>query len=323
MKRQIKHPGETESEVLRNIPKACIDETVAVEFMEKQRWGDTPTCPHCGKTDVVKVMDASREHRGKRFLWRCYSCHKQFTVRVGTVMEDSRIPLRFWCHAFWRACASKKGVSALQISRECRISYKSALFLMHRIRYAMTEPNPKEKLTGTVETDETYCGGKPRRVNYYKPGKPTEKTPVLAMVERGGKAIARVITAVNAKNLKREMLDAIDPSAKLCTDELRLYRGIAGRFAGGHSTVCHSIYEYINKDGDGVNCAESFFSLLKRKFYGTHHAVSRKHLHRYVGEAEFHWNTRKCDDGERISAAITGAEGKRLLYREPLKTESA
>jgi transposase-like protein len=323
MKREIRKPGEARSEILKSVPKACMDENAAVAFMEKQRWGDTPTCPHCGGTDVVMVMDKDGQHRSKRFLWRCHTCKKQFTVRVGTIMEDSRIPLHIWCHAFWRACSSKKGVSALQISRECSISYKSALFLMHRIRFAMAEPEPKEKLTGTVETDETYVGGKPRTAGRNKRGRGTKKTPVLAMVQRPGNVRARVIADVSTKTLKVEMLNAIDlSSSRLCTDELKNYRRIGSQFAGGHGTVMHSAGEYV--DGtDHVNTAECFFSLLKRKFYGTHHAVSKRHLHRYIAEAEFHWNTHTMDDGERIWAAITGAEGKRLLYREPVKTESA
>jgi transposase-like protein len=324
MAKKISHPGETKSEVLREIPKACTDETAAVEFMEKQRWGDTPTCPHCGAAEVVMVMvmDKDGQKRSKRFLWRCHSCKKQFTVRVGTIMEDSRIPLRFWCHAFWRACASKKGVSALQISRECSLSYKSALFLMHRIRFGMAEPEPREKLTGTVETDETYVGGKPRNKFTSKSGRGTKKQPVLAMVQRPGNVRARVIADISSKTLRREMFAAIDPSSRLCTDELLVYRAIGREFAGGHGRVSHSAGEYV--DGtDHVNTAECFFSLLKRKFYGTHHAVSKKHLHRYITEAEFHWNTHTMDDGERIWTAITAAEGKRLMYREPVKTDSA
>ena len=323
MEKKISHPGETKSEVLKRIPKACVDETAAVEFLEQQRWGDMPTCPHCDSAEVVKVMNADGTVRSERFLWRCHGeCKGQFTVRVGTIMEDSRIPLRFWCHAFWRACSSKKGVSASQISRECSITYKSALFLMHRIRFAMATPKVEEKLTGTVESDETWVGGKPRRKGMSKRGWGTNKTPVLAMVQRPGKVRARVITDVTAKTLKREMFKAIDLSARLCTDELRSYRGIGKKFAGGHGTVCHSAEEYVNESGDSVNTAECFFSLLKRKFYGTHHAVSKKHLHRYISEAEFHWNTRKCDDGERIWAAITGSEGKRLMYRQPVKKEN-
>ncbi len=211
----------------------------------------------------------------------------------------------------------------MQISRECSVSYKSALFLMHRIRYGMTEPEPERKLSGTVETDETYVGGKPRRKGVSKRGRGTKKTPVLAMVERPGDVRARVIANVTAKTLKAEMLSAIDESARLCTDELKSYRKIGKKFKGGHGTVCHSAEEYVNECGDSVNTAECFFSLLKRKFYGTHHAVSKKHLHRYVSEAEFQWNTRHCDDGERIWAAITGSEGKRLMYRQPVKKKSA
>jgi transposase-like protein len=325
MAKKISHPGEAKSEILRTIPEACVDEAAAVEFLEKQRWGDTPTCPHCDSTEVVKVMNTDGTARSKRFLWRCHGCGKQFTVKVGTVMEDSRIPHKAWCFAFWAACASKKGVSALQISRQCNLSYKSALFLMHRIRLAMAPAktrSQKGKLTGVVESDETWVGGKPRRKGMSKQGWGTNKTPVLAMVQRPGNVRAKVITNVTAKTLKRELTKAIDSTAHVCTDELRSYRWIGKHFKGGHGTVCHSAEEYVSPEGDSVNTAECFFSLLKRKFYGTHHAVSKKHLHRYISEAEFHWNTRKCDDGERIWVAITGSEGKRLMYRQPVKKEN-
>ena len=157
MRKQQTKPGQTNDATLAEIPRACINETAAVEFLEKQRWGNNPACPRCGDTDVAKMHDKDG-NRNKRCLWRCHGCKKQFTVKIGTIMEDSRIPARVWCHAFWRACSSKKGVSALQISRECHITYKSALFLMHRIRFGMAEPNHDVKLKGTVEMDETYVG---------------------------------------------------------------------------------------------------------------------------------------------------------------------
>ncbi len=232
MKRQISHPGEAKSEVLKAIPKACLNETAAVESMEKQRWGDTPTCPHCKSTKVAKMMNEDCTARNARFLWRCHDCGQQFTVRVGTVFEGSRIPLRVWCRAFWRACSSKKGISALQISRECSISYKSALFLMHRIRFAMEKAEPKEKLTGTVETDEAYIGGKPCNRHASKRRRGTKKTPVLAMVQRPGRVRTRVIANVTAKTLKREMFKAIDLSARVNTDELKAYRTIGRKFTG-------------------------------------------------------------------------------------------
>ena len=176
METKRRKPGEAQSGVIRDLPLACQDERAAVLFVEKQRWGDTPRCPRCDSEDVVMVRHKDTAC-SNRFLWRCHRCKRQFTVRIGTIMEDSRIPLRVWCHAFWRACSSRKGVSAKQISRECGITYKSALFLMHRIRYAMTEPDSKEKLHGTVEVDETYVGGKPRNKGKNKRARATKKTP--------------------------------------------------------------------------------------------------------------------------------------------------
>jgi len=143
MSAKQKKAVQAKTEIMQEIPKACIDEQAAVAFAEKQRWGNNPACPRCGDINVSVMKDNNGE-RNKRLLWRCHGCKKQFTVRVGTVFEDSRIPLRIWCYAFWAACASKKGISALQISQQCHITYKSALFLIHRIRYAMAEPNYDE-----------------------------------------------------------------------------------------------------------------------------------------------------------------------------------
>lgn len=315
MRQKQRKAGRAKTELLEEIPKACEDETAAVEFIEKQRWGNMPACPRCGDIDVTKMKDNNGE-RNKRFLWRCHGCKKQFTVRIGTVFEDSRIPLRIWCYAFWKACASKKGISALQISRECSITYKSALFLMHRIRYAMTAPIAQEKLHGTVEADETYVGGKPRYIAKGKRGRGTKKTPVLGLVQRDGDIRARVIPDVTGKTLRKIIFENVDQRSRLMTDQLFTYRKIGRKFPGGHLTVKHHLNEYVRGDAH-VNTAESFFALLKRCVYGTFHAVSKKHLHRYISEFEFRWNTRKVDDSKRVVAAIKGAEGKRLMYREP------
>src|ERR1035441_8839418 len=176
------------SEVIKEMPLGCSNEALAVEFFERPLWSGTPRCPHCHSTNVYKMVDAKTGERNKRYLWRCHDCKKQFTVRVGTVLEESRIPLRHWAYAFWRAATSKKGVAALEIKRQCQISYKSALFLMHRIRFAMTpEAGTVPKLAGIVECDETYVGGKPRPgTGPHKCGRGTSKTPVFGMVERGG-----------------------------------------------------------------------------------------------------------------------------------------
>src|SRR5436309_2683617 len=152
--------AQDKSSIVSALPRACSDERAAVEFLERQRWGASPACPRCGATDVYQMRGRDGK-RNKRFLWLCRGCGEQFTVRIGTVFEDSRIPLRHWCYAFWAASTSKKGASTLEICRQCQISYKSALFLMHRIRWAMApDHGMAPKLSGTVEADETYVGGK-------------------------------------------------------------------------------------------------------------------------------------------------------------------
>lgn len=152
----------SKSEIIEAMPFACCNELAAVELFEEQRWGSTPRCAHCESTSVYKMTDAETGGRSKRFLWRCRDCEKQYTVRIGTVYEETRLDLRHWGYAFWRASTSKKGVAALEIKRHCQISYKSALFLLNRIRFAMAPDATMPKLTGTVECDETYVGGKPR-----------------------------------------------------------------------------------------------------------------------------------------------------------------
>src|SRR5450759_5326276 len=193
----------SKSEVIENIPLACSDEMAAVEFLEKQRWGNTPCCVRCGSVDVYQMKDAKTGQRSRRYLWRCRDCKEQYTVRIGTVYEESRIELRHWCYAFWRACTSKKGVSALEIKRHCQISYRSALFLMNRIRFAMAPDADSPKLTGIVECDEVYVG--PRKTRYAgmsKRGRGTSKTPVFCAVERQGQIRRRVVTDVSGATLK-------------------------------------------------------------------------------------------------------------------------
>jgi transposase-like protein len=308
------------SEIVANLPSACSDERKAVEFMEQQRWGKEPYCPHCGCFNATQLRDKKTGERNARFLWKCRDCSKQFTVRIGTVFEDSRIPLRHWCYAFWAACASKKGVSALQIKRMTGLSYKSALFLLHRIRFAMNDV-PTGPLKGTIEADETYVGGKPRRGNLdhrkFKRGHPKDKAAVFALVERGGEARVWHIPTVSARNLAREIWANVDPSSRLMTDEAPHYRRLGKAFPGGHHRVMHSIKEYVRGEAH-VNTAESFFAILKRGINGTYHAVSKKHLHRYLSEFAYRWNTRKMDDGERTATAIRKADGKRLRYKEPV-----
>jgi transposase-like protein len=305
--------------ILDQLREACADERLAVEFFEATRWPEGAACPRCGDVDVYQMMQKGGEERQENFRWRCRGCKKQFTVRVGTVMEDSPIPLKVWAFAYWQACASKKGVSAMHIYRQTGVSYKSALFLMRRVRWAMVESggNP---LVGTVEVDETYVGGKPRKGDGKprKRGRGTDKQPVVAMVERGGRVRTRVVANVTAANLKDALQDCVDPSACVVSDELNIYPIAAKAFAE-HRAVSHGRGEYARREPDGfvvhTNTAEGFFSLFKRALIGTYHHVSREHLHRYAAEREFVYNTRQRNDGERVAIAIRQADGKRLTYR--------
>jgi transposase-like protein len=305
----------SKSNVVEDMPLACSNELAAVEFFERQRWGNTPACVKCGSVNVYKMRDAKTGERNKRFLWRCRDCKEQYTVRIGTVYEESRIELRHWAYAFWRACTSKKGVSALEIKRTCQISYKSALFLMNRIRFAMApEPNAP-KLTGVVEADEMYVGArKPRFKGSSKFGRGTSKIPVFVAVQRGGQLRRRVVADVTGKTLKAALREEVDNRALLITDDFSVYRGLGEEFPA-HETVNHSTREYA-RGPYHTNTAESSHALVKRGIVGIYHNVSREYLHRYLWHFDFLWNNREMNDGERTIAGIKGAEGKRLMYKE-------
>ena len=314
MKQRNKH-SLTKSDIVEQIPLACSDELAAVEFFETQRWGNNPCCVKCGSVEVYKMTDAKTGERNKRFLWRCRDCKEQYTVRIGTVYEESRIPLKHWAYAFWRGATSKKGVSALEIKRHCQVSYKSALFLMNRIRFAMAPDFPTAvPLNGIVECDETFVGGKPRNKWIDNRKTPDKKTIVFGAVERDGQIRRRIIADVTGKTLKDEIKRVVDPRARIMTDDYVGYKGIGPSFEGGHSRIRHKLRQYARGDVH-TNTIESSFALIKRGIIGTYHNVSKEYLHRYLWQFDFVWNARKLNDGERTVLAVKSAEGKRLTYK--------
>jgi transposase-like protein len=229
-------------------------------------------------------------------------------------MHGSHIPLRKWVMAFHLLCSSKKGFSALQLQRELGLgSYRTALFMFCRIRFAMKEQPVKNMLKGTVEVDETYIGGKPRYKETSKRGRGTKKTPVLVMVERNGKVKSKPITNVNEKTLKNAIKQNVDKNSTIMTDEWKSYKGIGKDFDGGHQVVTHSQKEYF-RNGISTNTAESYFAIMKRGINGIYHSVSKQHLNRYCDEFSFRWNRRFITDGERTEEAIKNGFGKRLIY---------
>ena len=281
-------------------------------MLEGLIWANGKTCPHCGNCDQARIVGLmpTATNKVRPGLYRCKECRKQFTVTVGSIFEGSKVALRDWVYAFAAICASKKGISALQLSRELGCQYKTAWFMSHRIRLAMRTED-MEKLMGTVSVDETYVGGKPRN-----PGEGKPKMPVVALVEKGGRARSKVTTDVTRATLRKHMTANIDRSATIMTDEAKTYMGI-GKFFQGHKTVNHSQREFA-RGGAHSNEVESYFSLLKRGVYGTFHHVSPQHLQRFVDEFDFRWSNRFVSDTERTFIAIGQASGKRLMYRKPV-----
>jgi transposase-like protein len=298
-----------------------LTEEEARAYIEKILWPNGPVCPHCGNQGAWAINGES--HRDGLYKCTDSACRKPFTVTVGTVMESSHITIRQWVIAFHLMCSSKKGISALHLQRELGLgSYQSAWHLAHRIRLAMNEDPMLRLLSGTVEVDETYVGGKPRKGNAggsdkpkSKRGRGTKKIPVLALVERNGRAVSKPIERIDGKTLKGAIKEIVHKDSEIMTDELLGYRAIGRDFTGGHWTVNHGIGEFA-REGISTNTVESYFALLKRGIHGAFHHVSKIHLHRYCDEFSFRWNYRKTDDGERTAAAIRGSNGKRLMYQQ-------
>lgn len=291
-----------------------LTEDQARKEIERIRWPEGAICPHCGCTGKAYELNGKATRAG---VWKCGDCRQQFTVTVGTVMHRSHLTMRQWLLTFHLMCSSKKGISALQLQRELGLgSYKSALFLTHRIRLAMTEDPLVSKLGGKVEVDETYIGGKPRKgkKSEVKRGRGTKKMPVMIMVERNGKAHARPVERVNSETLKGAIREMVDKQSTIYTDEWASYQGIGEEFDGGHEVVNHSQGEYARGEAN-TNTAESYIALLKRGVMGIFHHVSKQHLHRYCNEFSFRWSNRQVDDSARTENAIKGCGGKRLVYQ--------
>lgn len=307
---------EAEELNLVTLAQEYADEDKARALLESLRWPNGPICPHC-KFDEVYTITPKPGSKTRQGLYCCAACRKQFTVKVGTIFEDSHIPISKWLMAIFILCSSKKAISAHQMHRMLKVTYKTSWFMCHRIRFAMSSgQGPIPKLSGTVECDETFVGGVGDRRT-----KASRLTPVVALIQRDGQMRTRVVSNVTQKNLKQALNECVDTSAIVNTDDSGVYRNQLKAFKE-HRVVNHSAKQYALSMPDGskahVNTCESFFSLLKRGVHGAWHHVSREHLPKYAGEFEFRWNHRKVTDGERTVAAIMATEGKRLTYRQTI-----
>jgi transposase-like protein len=306
------------------------DEEKAREYLEAQRWPDGPVCPHCGLTgEAYKLTPKAESKKGthvRKGVWKCAGCRKEFTVTVGTIFEDSHIPLHKWLFAYHLLCASKKGMSAHQLHRMLGITYRSAWFMAHRIRYTMSQEPLSLKLSGVIEMDETYIGGKRKfGPQSAKTGRPKDrphfssgKETVVSVLQRGGNVQSHHLKGrVTAENLRPIIEEMVDAQAHLMTDTSTVLASAGSDRK--HDKVNHSDGEYVRYQ-DGIcistNSVEGYFANLKRGINGVYHHVGKQHLHRYLSEFDFRYNARKTTDGQRALLALKRTSGKRLKLRD-------
>ena len=315
------------------------NEDAAREHLEALHWPEGPFCPHCGSVKATRLppqkgrkTKAHPEGAIRKGVVQCNDCRQQYTVTVGTVFESSKVPLHKWLYVNHVLCSSKKGTSAHQIARNIGVSYKTAWFMMHRIREAMKETHggPMGGYGETIEADETFVGGKvknrsnkQRRVRQGEKflGPVHGKQPVVSLVERGGKVRSFHVANVTGETLRAILVTNADRGSWLMTDEHSGYRDMKHYFAG-HGTTSHGRGQYVDLEDRTVhsNTVEGYFSIFKRGMKGVYQFCGEQHLHRYLAEFEFRYNNRIAlgvNDQARADNALAGIVGKRLTYGGP------
>ena len=293
------------------------NEEAAYKWVEAHVWPNGPVCPKCGETHRVGKMGGKSTRIG---TYKCYVCRKPFTVKVGTIFEDSHVPMRIWLQAFYLLASSKKGISANQLHRTLKVTLRTAWFIGHRIREAMRAgglappPMGGPGGSGIVEVDETFIGTKK---GARKPkGGYAHKHAVLSLVERGGEVRSVHVENIKTKTVLPIVKDNIAKEARVMTDDASIYYRKLGHFAE-HGVVNHSAGEYVREDIH-TNTVESYFSLFKRGVRGVYQHCDERHLHRYLAGFDFRYNARVAlgvNDEQRAVKMVRGVKGKRLTYR--------
>ncbi len=298
-----------EPKTLQEAIKYFADPDNALNYVVARRWPNGVSCPTCGSSEV-RFLSTRR-------LWECKGSHpkKQFSVKVGTIFEDSPIGLDKWLAAMWLLVSCKNGISSYEISRDLGISQKSAWHLMHRVR-ATVQSGSFGRLSGEVEVDESFIGGKARNMHLNKRRKRItgpggkDKVPVLGILERGGKVRTMVVPSRRKKALQDAVKEHVEAGSAIFTDELLSYRGLDADYA--HQVIDHAV-EYA-RGNVHTNTMENFWSLLKRGLHGTYVSVEPFHLFRYLDEQAYRFNNREMTDAERFSEAVASIVGKRLTW---------
>ena len=292
--------------------KHFYNEKAAFKYVESIIWKNGKICPHCG--NAAKHY----ELKARIGLNKCAECKKEFTVRIGTIFQDSPIPLHKWLQAIFLLASSKKGISSHQIGRTLQLTYKSAWFLTHRIREEMKPSGEIDMMGGegkVVEADETYIGNKGKQKQGARGWSHKEK--VFSLVERGGKVRSHHVQLTNVKTLLPILQNQVKPETILMTDEAKQYVKI-GREFKEHGVVVHSRKEYV-RGSVHTNTIEGFFSIFKRGMKGIYQHCKSNHLKRYLCEFDFRYNTKDIEDSQRADNIVLGFVGKRLIYRDSIK----
>ena len=294
------------------------NEEAARDNLESIRWPDGPWCPHCGEAESITRLKGKSHRPG---LLKCNSCRKPFSVTVGTLFERSKIPLHKWVLATHLLCSSKKGMSSHQLHRMLGVTYKTAWFMSHRIRESMrdTNPQPMGGKGSAVEVDETFIGrDKTRKPKGQKKGRGTwHMNKVLSLVDREtGQVRSMVIKDLTTATIYPIIRQNIRRESRLMTDDASHYKGIGQEFAQ-HGVVRHSAGQYVQHRDRTIHTqtVEGFFSIFKRGMRGIYQHCGRQHLHRYLAEFDFRYNSRHLEDSERAAKALSQISGKRLTYR--------
>jgi transposase-like protein len=312
--------------------KYMHDEAAAFEHVESMLWQDGPVCPHCGvvsrayRLEGVRTKPSKKNPEGKERhgLWKCRECRKQFTVRKGTIFEESHLPLHLWLQAIHLMVSSKKGISSHQLHRVLGITYKSAWFLTHRIRECMRSGElavPFGSGGGIVEVDETFIGKEPDRKKSKTARGGAHKMKMMTLVDRDtGRAKSVVVDDLKVSTMAQAITENMSREARMFTDEYRQYKLMD--VAADHQTVTHNSGEYVSWENPEVhtNTVEGFYSIFKRGMKGVYQHCGKQHLHRYAAEFDFRYNHRVAngiDDMARGEIALRSVVGKRLTYQGP------